>query len=170
LKFDEELENLAKQSSANADLQEKISDAKWLIRSINKRNETIQKVGMLICQKQIKFLSNESIQLNPLSNIELAKELKVSPSTISRILRSKYIQTPHGVILMKSLLSASVSKTKKVTPLQLMEEIQQIISNSNESLSDQRISEMLNLRGFGLARRTIAKYRMKLLIPNSRKR
>ena len=170
LKFDEELENLAKQSSANADLQEKISDAKWLIRSINKRNETIKKVGILICQKQIKFLSNESIQLNPLSNIELAKELKVSPSTISRILRSKYIQTPHGVILMKSLLSASVSKTKKVTPLQLMEEIQQIISNSNESLSDQRISEMLNLRGFGLARRTIAKYRMKLLIPNSRKR
>jgi RNA polymerase sigma-54 factor len=170
LKFDEELENLTKQSSANANLKEKISEAKWLIRSINKRNETIQKVGILICQKQMKFLSNESIQLNPLSNIELAKELKVSPSTISRILRSKYIQTPNGVILMKSLLSASVSKTKKVTPLQLMEEIQQIISNSNESLSDQRISEMLNLRGFGLARRTIAKYRMKLFIPNSRKR
>ena len=71
---------------------------------------------------------------------------------------------------MKSLLSASVSKTKKVTPMQLMEEIQQIIFNSQTKLSDQKITEMLNIRGFGLSRRTIAKYRMKLLIPNSRKR
>ena len=170
LAFDEELENLTKQGEVNIKLKEKILDAKWLIRSINKRNETIQRVGTLICQKQIKFLSSESIQLNPLSNIELANDLKVSPSTISRILRSKYIQTPNGILLMKSLLSASVSRTKKVTPMQLMEEIQQIILNSKTSLSDQKITNILNLRGFSLARRTIAKYRMKLSIPNSRKR
>ena len=170
LRFDKELENLSKKSEVNIKLREKILDAKWLIRSINKRNETVKKVGTLICQKQIKFLLNQSIRLNPLSNVELAKELKVSPSTISRILRSKYIQTPNGVVLMKSLLSASVSKTKKVTPMQLMEEIQQIILDSKTSLSDQKITEMLNLRGFSLARRTIAKYRMKLFIPNSRKR
>ena len=170
LAFDEELENLTKQGEINIKLKEKILDAKWLIRSINKRNETIQRVGTLICQKQIKFLSSESIQLNPLSNIELANDLKVSPSTISRILRSKYIQTPNGIVLMKSLLSASVSRTKKVTPMQLMEEIQQIILNSKTSLSDQKITNILNLRGFSLARRTIAKYRMKLSIPNSRKR
>jgi RNA polymerase sigma-54 factor len=170
LAFDEELENLTKQGEVNIKLKEKILDAKWLIRSINKRNETIQRVGTLICQKQIKFLSSESIQLNPLSNIELANDLKVSTSTISRILRSKYIQTPNGIVLMKSLLSASVSKTKKVTPMHLMEEIQQIILNSKTSLSDQKITNILNLRGFSLARRTIAKYRMKLSIPNSRKR
>jgi len=170
LAFDEELENLTKQGEVNIKLKEKILDAKWLIRSINKRNETIQRVGTLICQKQIKFLSSESIQLNPLSNIELANDLKVSTSTISRILRSKYIQTPNGIVLMKSLLSASVSKTKKVTPMKLMEEIQQIILNSATSLSDQKITNILNLRGFSLARRTIAKYRMKLSIPNSRKR
>jgi RNA polymerase sigma-54 factor len=170
LAFDEELENLTKQGEVNIKLKEKILDAKWLIRSINKRNETIQRVGTLICQKQIKFLSSESIQLNPLSNIELANDLKVSPSTISRILRSKYIQTPNGIVLMKSLLSASVSKTKKVTSMHLMEEIQQIILNSKTSLSDQKITNILNLRGFSLARRTIAKYRMKLSIPNSRKR
>lgn len=170
LRFDKELENLSKKSEVNIKLREKILDAKWLIRSINKRNETVKKVGTLICQKQIKFLLNQSIRLNPLSNVELAKELKVSPSTISRILRSKYIQTPNGVVLMKSLLSASVSKTKKVTPMQLMEEIQQIILDSKTSLSDQKITEMLNLRGFSLARRTISKYRMKLFIPNSRKR
>ena len=170
LSFDKELENLTKESESSIKLKEKILDAKWLIRSINIRNETVQKVGTLICQKQSQFLLNDSIQLNPISNVELAKELRVSPSTISRILRSKYIQTPNGIILMKSLLSASVSKTKKVTPLQLMEEIKEIILNSPNKLSDQKITELLNRRGFGLARRTIAKYRAMLLIPNSRKR
>ena len=170
LTFDKELENLTKKGGGNIALKEKILDAKWLIRSITKRNETVQKVGNLICQKQSKFLLNESIQLNSISNIELAKELRVSPSTISRILRSKYIQTPNGIVLMKSLLSASVSKTKKVTPMQLMEEIKEIILNSSKKLSDQKITELLNRRGFGLARRTIAKYRALLLIPNSRKR
>ena len=170
LSFDKELENLTKASESSIKLKEKILDAKWLIRSINKRNETVQKVGTLICQKQSKFLLNDSIQLNPISNVELAKELRVSPSTISRILRSKYIQTPNGIILMKSLLSASVSKTKKVTPMQLMEEIKEIILNNPNKLSDQKITELLNRRGFGLARRTIAKYRAMLLIPNSRKR
>ena len=170
LRFDKELENLTKESEGSTELREKILDAKWLIRSINKRNETVQKVGTLICQKQSKFLLNDSIQLNPISNVELAKELRVSPSTISRILRSKYIQTPNGIVLMKSLLSASVSKTKKVTPMQLMEEIKEIILNNPNKLSDQKITELLNRRGFGLARRTIAKYRAMLLIPNSRKR
>ena len=170
LSFDKELENLTRESESSIKLKEKILDAKWLIRSINKRNETVQKVGTLICQKQSKFLLNDSIQLNPISNVELAKELRVSPSTISRILRSKYIQTPNGIVLMKSLLSASVSKTKKVTPMQLMEEIKEIILNNPNKLSDQKITELLNRRGFGLARRTIAKYRAMLLIPNSRKR
>ena len=170
LRFDKELESLTKESEGSIQLKEKILDAKWLIRSINKRNETVQKVGTLICQKQSKFLLNESIQLNSISNLELAKELLVSPSTISRILRSKYIQTPNGIVLMKTLLSASVSKTKKVTPTQLMEEIKEIILNSSNNLSDQKITELLNRRGFGLARRTNAKYRAMLLIPNSRKR
>ena len=170
LSFDKELENLTKESESSIKLKEKILDAKWLIRSIKKRNETVQKVGTLICQKQSKFLLNDSIQLNPISNVELAKELRVSPSTISRILRSKYIQTPNGIVLMKSLLSASVSKTKKVTPMQLMEEIKEIILKNPKKLSDQKITELLNRRGFGLARRTIAKYRAMLLIPNSRKR
>ncbi len=170
LLFDTDLEKLAKENPVNTKLREKISEAKWLIKSVEKRNETISKVGILICYKQREFLLNKSIQLNSLSNLELAKELQLSPSTISRILRSKYIQTPKGVILMKSLLSASVSKTRKVTSLQLMEEIKRIILTSPLKMSDQKISEKLNQRGFNLARRTIAKYRGKMLIPNSRKR
>ena len=170
LHLDTSLEKLTRENPGNIKLQEKISEAKWLIKSVEKRNETIKKVGTLICYKQVEFLLNKSIQLNSLSNVELAKELKLSPSTISRILRAKYIQTPKGAILMKSLLSASVSKTRKVTSLQLMEEIQRVILTSPSKISDQKISEKLNQRGFSLARRTIAKYRTKMLIPNSRKR
>lgn len=172
LKLDSELERLAKdkKNPANMALQEKIADAKWLIRSVEKRNETVREVGELICQKQAEFLLGQSLQLNPLSNLELARELKLSPSTVSRILRSKYIQTPKGAVSMRSLLSASVSKTRRVTPQQLMEEIKRVINNSPQKFSDQKLAEMLNKRGFNLARRTISKYRMKLNIPNSRKR
>ena len=170
--IDSDLEELVKdkKNKANKELKEKIGEAKWLIRSINKRNETVQNVGILICKIQADFLSNKSVELKPLSNIELAKELKISPSTVSRILRSKYIQTPKGAIPMKSLLASSVSKTRKVTPMQLMEEIQRIVETEHKKLSDQKISDLLNKRGFNLARRTISKYRKKINLPSSRNR
>ena len=170
--LDRDLEVLVKdrKNKASKELKEKIGEAKWLIRAINKRNETVQNVGTLICQKQADFLSEKSAELKPLSNIELAKQLKISPSTVSRILRSKYIQTPKGALPMKSLLASSVSKTRKVTPLQLMEEIKNIIHGEKKKLSDQKISDLLNKRGFNLARRTITKYRKKINLPSSRNR
>ena len=172
ISLDKDLELLVKdkKNKASKELKEKMLEAKWLIRAINKRNETVQNVGTLICQKQADFLSEKSAELKPLSNLELAKELKISPSTVSRILRSKYIQTPKGAIAMKSLLANSVSKTRKVTPSQLMEEIQKIIHGEKKKLSDQKISDLLNQRGFNLARRTITKYRKKINLPSSRNR
>ena len=172
ISLDQDLEELVKdkKNKASKELKEKMGEAKWLIRAINKRNETVQNVGTLICQKQADFLSEKSVELLPLSNVELAKELKISPSTVSRILRSKYIQTPKGALSMKSLLASSVSKTRKVTPIQLMEEIQKIIEEEREKLSDQKISDLLNKRGFNLARRTISKYRKKINLPSSRNR
>ena len=172
ISLDEDLEKQVKNKAnkSNKKLKEKISEAKWLIRAINKRNETVQNVGTLICRMQSDFLSDKSAELKPLNNVELAKELKISPSTVSRILRSKYIQTPKGAVSMKSLLASSVSKTRKVTPMQLMEEIQNIVEGEKKKLSDQKISDMLNQRGFNLARRTISKYRKKINLPNSRDR
>jgi len=172
ISLDKDLEQLVKnkQNKASKELKEKMGEAKWLIRAINKRNETVQNVGMLICKIQADFLSNKSAELNPVSNIDLARELRISASTVSRILRSKYIQTPKGAVSMKSLLASSVSKTRKVTPMQLMEEIQKIIEGERKKLSDQKISDLLNKRGFNLARRTISKYRKKINLPNSRNR
>ena len=172
ISLDQNLEEQVKNKAnkANKKLKEKIGEAKWLIRAINKRNETVQNVGTLICRIQADFLSDRSADLKPLSNLELAKKLKISPSTVSRILRSKYIQTPKGAVSMKSLLASSVSKTRKVTPMQLMEEIQNIVESEKKKLSDQKISDLLNKRGFNLARRTISKYRKKINLPNSRNR
>ena len=172
ISLDEDLEKLVKnkKNQASKELKEKIGEAKWLIRAINKRNETVQNVGTLICKIQADFLSNKSAELKPVSNIELARELKISASTVSRILRSKYIQTPKGAVSMKSLLASSVSKTRKVTPMQLMEEIEKIVAGERKKLSDQKISDLLNKRGFNLARRTISKYRKKINLPSSRNR
>jgi RNA polymerase sigma-54 factor len=170
--IDKDLEELAKNKTnkPNSKLIEMINNAKWLIKAVARRNETVQQVGTLICKIQSDFLLDRSSELQPLTNLELAQQLKLSPSTVSRILRSKYIQTPKGPIEMKSLLACSVSKTRKVTPVKLMEEIQQIILSESTKLSDQKISDILNKRGFNLARRTIAKYRKKINIPNSRRR
>ena len=173
IKIDEDLLDSMSQELKkipNKELAEKIQDAKWLISSVKKRNDTIFKVGELICKKQISFFGENPLKINPLSNKELAEELNLHPSTISRILRSKYIDTPKGIMLLKSLLVSSVSKTRNVTPLQLMQLIKNIISEEKNPKSDNKIAVELNKRGFNLARRTITKYRKKLNLPSSRNR
>ncbi len=154
----------------NESLSKNIEEAKWLISSIRRRNDTVLKVGEMICKRQIDFLGNNPLKVSPLTNKDISDELGVHPSTISRIIKSKYIDTPKGIIPLKSFLASSVSKTRMVTPLQLMDQIKKIIDEEKNPLSDQKIVQMLNLRGFGLARRTITKYRKQLNIPSSRNR
>ena len=85
-------------------------------------------------------------------------------------MRYKYIDTPKGIITLKSLLVSSVSKTRSVTPLQLMQLIDNIIKEEKNPKSDNKISLELNKKGFNLERRTRTKYRKKLNIPSSRNR
>jgi RNA polymerase sigma-54 factor len=154
----------------NESLSKNIEEAKWLISSIRRRNDTVLKVGEMICKRQIDFLGNNPLKVSPLTNKDISDELGVHPSTISRIIKSKYIDTPKGIIPLKSFLASSVSRTRMVTPLQLMDQIKKIIDEEKNPLSDQKIVQMLNMRGFGLARRTISKYRKQLNIPSSRNR
>ena len=173
IKIDEELlkkVNTELKRNPNKEILEKIQNARWLVSSVKKRNDTVFKVGELICKKQISFFGENPLKINPLSNKELADELELHPSTISRILRSKYIDTPKGIMLLKSLLVSSVSKTRSVTPLQLMQLIQTIIEEEKKPKSDNKIAIELNKKGFNLARRTITKYRKKLNLPSSRNR
>ena len=162
--------NTQLKNNPNKELADKIQDAKWLLSSIKKRNDTVMQVGELICKRQISFLQDNPLKINPLSNKSLSDELGLHPSTVSRILRSKYIDTPKGIIPLKSLLVTSVSKTRDVTPIQLMQLIESIIENEKKPKSDNKIAIELNKRGFNLARRTITKYRKKLNIASSRNR
>jgi len=162
--------NTQLKNNSNKELADKIQDAKWLLSSIKKRNDTVMQVGELICKRQISFLQDNPLKINPLSNKSLSDELGLHPSTVSRILRSKYIDTPKGIIPLKSLLVTSVSKTRDVTPIQLMQLIESIIENEKKPKSDNKIAIELNKRGFNLARRTITKYRKKLNIASSRNR
>ena len=173
IKIDEKLISqtaLELKKNPNKKLSEKIQDAKWLLSSVRKRNETVESVGELICKKQISFFEENPLKLNPLTSKDLAEELGIHPSTVSRILRSKYIDTPKGIISLKSLLVSSVSKTRNITPLQLMQLIDSIIKKEKVPKSDNKIATELNKRGFNLARRTITKYRKRLNIPSSRNR
>jgi len=173
IKIDEDLiekTSLQLKNKPNKKLAEKIQDARWLLSSVKKRNDTVMQVGELICKKQNSFFQDNPLKINPLSNKNISDELGFHPSTISRILRSKYIDTPKGIIPLKSLLVSSVSKTRDVTPIQLMQLIGSIIQEEKKPKSDNKIALELNKRGFNLARRTITKYRKKLNIASSRNR
>ena len=154
----------------NEEILQKINDAKWLLTSVKKRNDTVKNVGEYICTKQIAFFEDNPLKLNTLSNKEIADEIGVHPSTVSRILRNKYIDTPKGVMPLKSLLLTSVSKTRDISATQLMKIIKDIVDSENKPKSDKKIAIELNKRGFSLARRTISKYRKKNNIPSSRYR
>ena len=173
IKTDDELINQVKielKKNKNPELLEKINQARWLMTSVKKRNDTVKKVGEYICSRQISFFDNNPLKINALNNKEIANEVGVHPSTISRILRYKYIETPKGIIPLKSLLVSSVSKIRDISDLQLMKLIKDIIHSEKKPKSDKKIAIELNKKGYGLARRTISKYRKKSNIPSSRNR
>ena len=149
------------EKSVSQKIKDKVHEAKWFIKAVETRNKNVSKIGTLICEKQIKFLTKTSIDPEPLSGKEIAKELNLSTSTVSRIIRAKYIQYDDGLLPMKSLLAPSVSKSKKITSRNLIREIDLLIKSSQKRLSDQMITNLLNKKGYGLARRTINKYRQK---------
>ena len=173
IKLDKDLIKSVKKelkNKKNQQIMQKINDAKWLLTSVKKRNDTVRNVGEYICSKQISFFEDNPLKLNTLSNKEIADEIGVHPSTVSRILRNKYIDTPKGIMPLKSLLVSSVSKTRDISAIQLMKLIQDIINSEKKPKSDKKITVELNKRGFSLARRTITKYRKKNNIPSSRYR
>ena len=173
IQIDENLTNNIKKDlkkNKNPKISEKIAAARWLLTSIKKRNETVLKVGEYIFSKQVNFFKDNPIKIETLTNKEISEKLNIHPSTVSRILRNKYADTPKGIISLKSLMMPSVSKSRNITSVQLMKLIEDIIKFEKKPKSDKQITVELNKRGFNLARRTISKYRKKNNIPSSRYR
>ncbi|MGC8869944.1 MAG: RNA polymerase factor sigma-54 [Brevinematia bacterium] len=170
LKLKSEYISAINKSNKTKDLEEKIKKAKNLIVVVEYRKKLLRRIIEKIANYQKDFLLNKQDFLNPLSINELAKELEVVPSTISRAIKDKYIQTPRGLILLKHLFSrestnllgqhVSVDKIKKM--------IKEIIENEgNKPLSDEKIASILANKGIKISRRTVTKYRESMGIPSA---
>lgn len=154
-------------------IQKSIREAQWLINSIGMRNSTLRKVGVALIKFQLDFFLHGPKYLRPLTLKDIAEEVSVHETTISRISNAKYIQTDWGIFPIKYFFTNAVSGKsddgKDVSKTGVKEVIREIIENydGKKRLSDQKIADMLKERGISIARRTVAKYRNELNIDSS---
>jgi RNA polymerase sigma-54 factor len=157
-------------------LHDKVQDYQWILKSIEQRKETLTRVVAKIVEKQTSFFQKGSHYLVPMTMKEVATDLEIHESTVSRAVREKYVQTPLGTFTLKSFFTSTiqtVAETENTSSTQVRKRIAKLIENENKQkpLSDQEIVEQLKTtEGTVVSRRTIAKYRDQLGIPSSSKR
>lgn len=169
---------LRDQADLNSDtkkyIKEKLDNARSVLRCFEERETVLRKVVERITETQKEYLELEEEHLKPLSLKDVAGSAGVHISTVSRITRNRYIQTPRGIIELKDLLSRGVDTPagSKVSSGKVKSIIKDLISGENPEnpFSDQYISEALENRNVKVSRRTVAKYRTMLKIPSSSKR
>ena len=148
--------------------------ANFIINSIKNRNLTILNVCKEIFQKQSKFLDNGDIGLVPLTLKEIANKLDIHESTVSRATNEKYVQTPRGVFELKYFFSSELATDtgKMISSRVIMKMIDELIKKEDKKrpLSDNQIAKYFNSQGISVARRTVTKYRERLIIENSTNR
>lgn len=170
-----------KQLSASGDeqvsrfLHEKVQDYQWILKSIEQRRETLTKVVMKIAEKQPLFFQKGPNYLKPMTMKEVAQELDIHESTVSRAVREKYVQTPAGTFELRSFFTSTIQTVadESTSSSTVKNAISLLIEKENKQkpLSDQEIVEYLkNTDGTVVSRRTVAKYRDQLGIPSSSKR
>jgi RNA polymerase sigma-54 factor len=157
-------------------VRENIKEARWFIQSVNHRNHTLLRVSRAVVEFQRSFFTNGPKYLSPLTLGDIAKELGVHETTVSRIANGKYMQTEWGIFAIRYFFSNSISgagsKGSKYSKEGVKEIIREIISSKeavgeDRSLSDRKIMDLLAKRGISLARRTVAKYRGELDLGSS---
>lgn len=167
----------ALKTSAGAEksyITDKLRGAVWLIRSIHMRQRTIYKVMESILKFQDDFFRKGAGHLKPLILKEVAEDVGMHESTISRVTSNKYVHCPQGTFELKYFFNSSIAKSggDSIASESVRNRIKQIISDEAPSkpISDQQIVRLLKDRGIQIARRTVAKYREMLRIPSSSKR
>ena len=152
-------------------LKEKLQEAKLFIKNINYRNNTLLLLSKRIVQKQKKFFDYGVENLIPMNLKEVADDIGVHESTISRLTNGKYMQTPFGVFELKFFFSAAIKSEdgNNLSSTSVIEKIKKIIMSENKKypLSDNKIKDMLKKEGIEIARRTVSKYRESLKIESS---
>jgi RNA polymerase sigma-54 factor len=152
-------------------VRENIKEARWFIRSINQRNHTLLKVMRAIVEFQRTFFAKGPKYLAPLTLKDIAQEIGVHETTVSRIANGKYVQTEWGIFEIRYFFTNSISGAgssgSRYSKEAVKEIIREIIQSEEGSLSDQDIADLLSRRGIPLARRTVAKYRKELDLGSS---
>ena len=156
-------------------IKSKMNSAVWLIKGIDQRRRTIQKVAEAIVAHQQDFFKKGSSALRPMTLSDIAEELDIHESTVSRAVNGKYMQTPRGLFEMKFFFSGSVSGSTgdDMSQEAARQAIKEIVANEDpkKPLSDEKIKEKLYTEHkIDIARRTVAKYREQLGIPGTSKR
>lgn len=156
---------------ANKFLTDKLNSSMWLIKSIEQRRMTLYKVTESILKFQRRFFDEGKTALKPLVLKDVADDIGVHESTVSRATNGKYVQTPRGLFELKYFFASSISEAdgSGISSTSVKTQIQRLINdeNSQKPLSDQKIAEMLSSEGINISRRTVAKYRDEMRIPSS---
>ncbi len=164
----------ADSSTDNNYMRTQLQEARWFIKSLHSRNETLLRVATSIIEHQRKFLDYGPEAMKPLVLRDIAEELELHESTVSRVTTSKYMHTPRGIYEFKYFFSSHVGTSDggvcSATAIRAM--IKKLIEEENNAkpLSDSKIAKMLDEKGINVARRTVAKYREALSIPPSNER
>lgn len=152
-------------------IKDKIRSAVWLIKSLDQRQRTIYKVAESIIKHQREFLENGIDFLRPLVLRDVADDIQMHESTVSRVVSNKYMHTPRGLFLMKYFFHSGIDSDtgEDISSLTVKKKIQSYIEaeDPRKPLSDSKIMKILNDEGINIARRTVAKYRDELNIPSS---
>ncbi len=165
---------LARQASQNGDavyLKNHLQEARWFLKSLQNRNETLLKVATCIVERQREFLERGDESMKPLILRDVAEALSLHESTISRVTTQKFMHTPRGIYELKYFFSSHVGTSDggecSSTAIRAM--IRKLIQaeNPEKPLSDSRLAERLSAEGIQVARRTVAKYREAMAIPSS---
>ena len=155
-------------------LKEKFESARWFIACIEQRRETLMKIMRAIFEKQFEFFEKGPIALKPMIYKDIADEIAMDISTISRVVNGKYVQSPMGIHELKYFFSEGLSTDsgEEVSNKHIKERLKEIIENEDKKkpYSDDELSEILQSEGIHIARRTIAKYREQLKLPVARLR
>ena len=156
-------------------IKQKLDSAKWFIDAIKQRNQTlIMTMSSIINFQKEYFLSGDETKIKPMILKDIAEEIDMDISTISRVANSKYIDTPYGIKLLKSYFSEGMKNNEgdDISTIEIKRILKEIVESEDKikPLSDFDLSSKLSTKGFKVARRTVAKYREQLDIPVARLR
>lgn len=164
----------ADKSADNTYMQGQLQEARWLIKSLQSRNETLMKVATCIVERQKGFLEHGEEAMKALVLHDVAEEVGMHESTISRITNKKYMHTPRGIFELKYFFSSHVSTASggECSSTAIRALIKKLIAaeEARKPLSDSKIAKILSDQGINVARRTVAKYRDAMSIPPSNER